>query len=172
MTVVFLLFAFLTVAGAVAALALRRLVHCALSLTVALAGLGMLYLLLGAEFAGLAQLLVYVGAVAILIVFAILLTGGAESGAAETQEAGARSASWAGGAAAAAVFLLLAWSAISGSERLPRSASQAPPPATMRAIGDALMGPFVLPLEGAGLMLTAALLGAAMIALDERRKAR
>lgn len=172
MTVVFLLFAFLTVAGAVAALALRRLVHCALALTIALAGLGMLYLLLGAEFAGLAQLLVYVGAVAILIVFAILLTGGAESGSAAAQEPGGASAMWTAGAAAAAVFLLLAWSTNSGSGRLSLSAAQAPPPATMRAIGEALMGPFVMPLEAAGLMLTAALLGAAMIALDERRKRR
>ena len=42
---------------------LRRLVHCALALTVAFAGLAALYLNLGAEFAGLAQLLVYVGAI-------------------------------------------------------------------------------------------------------------
>jgi NADH-quinone oxidoreductase subunit J len=54
-------------------------VHCALSLAVAFAGLAALYLHLGAPFVGWAQVLVYIGAVAILIVFAILLTRSSES---------------------------------------------------------------------------------------------
>jgi NADH-quinone oxidoreductase subunit J len=54
-------------------------VHCALSLVVTLAGLAGLFLQLNAQFVGFAQILVYIGAVAILIVFAILLTRGAES---------------------------------------------------------------------------------------------
>ncbi len=79
MTVSFLILAMITLAGGVAAMTLRRLVHCALALAVSFAGLAGLYLNLGAEFAGLAQLLVYVGAIAILIVFAILLTRSAET---------------------------------------------------------------------------------------------
>src|ERR1700716_4241481 len=78
MNAVFAILALLTLAGAVAAMSLRNLVHCALSLTVALAGLAALYLQLGAQFVGFAQILVYIGAVAILIVFAILLTRGSE----------------------------------------------------------------------------------------------
>ncbi len=77
MTVLITIFAAVTLSGAVAAMTLRNLVHCALALTVAFAGLSTLYLSLDAQFAGLAQLLVYVGAIAILIVFAILLTPGA-----------------------------------------------------------------------------------------------
>ena len=50
--------------------------HCALALTVAFAGLALLFLQLDAQFAGFAQILVYIGAVAILVVFAILLTRG------------------------------------------------------------------------------------------------
>ena len=76
----FTIFAILTVAGAVAAMSLRNIVHSVLALTVAFAGLAAVYLQLGAQFIGLAQILVYVGAVAILIVFAILLTR--DSGAA------------------------------------------------------------------------------------------
>ena len=70
----------MTIAGAVAAMTLRNLVHCVLSLAVSFLGVAMLFLRLGAEFVGFAQILVYVGAVAILIVFAILLTrtGGIE----------------------------------------------------------------------------------------------
>ena len=64
----------LTLASAVAAMSLRNLVHCALTLTVTFAGLAAFYLQLDAQFVGFAQILVYIGAVAILIVFAILLT--------------------------------------------------------------------------------------------------
>src|SRR3974377_2234991 len=74
----FALIAFVTLASAVAAMSLRNLVHCALALTVTFGGLAPAYLALSAQFVGFAQLLVYVGAVAILIVFAILLTRGSE----------------------------------------------------------------------------------------------
>src|SRR4051812_5103745 len=68
-----------TLVSAVGAMALRNLVHCGLSLALAFAGLAAMYLHLNAEFAGFAQILVYVGAVAILIVFTILLTRNAEA---------------------------------------------------------------------------------------------
>src|SRR6187431_332317 len=78
MTIPFLIIAALTLAAAVAAMTLRNLVHCALSLVVAFAGLAAAFLQLDAEFVGFAQILVYVGAVAILILFAVLLTRSAE----------------------------------------------------------------------------------------------
>ena len=76
MSFVFYVLAALTVAGGLAAVLLKNLVHCALALTVAFAGLALLFLELDAQFAGFAQILVYIGAVAILVVFAILLTRG------------------------------------------------------------------------------------------------
>ena len=79
MTIVFYLIAVITVAGALAAMLLRNTVHCALALTVAFAGLAVQFLELDAQFAGFAQILVYIGAVAILVVFAILLTRGSET---------------------------------------------------------------------------------------------
>src|SRR6266550_7138672 len=78
MKVVFAIIALVTVAGAIAAMSLRNLVHCALCLVLALGGLAALFLQLDAQFVGLAQILVYIGAVTILIVFAILLTRGSE----------------------------------------------------------------------------------------------
>src|SRR6266404_9230455 len=78
MQIAFAIIAALTVVSAIAAMSLRNLVHCALCLAVAFAGLASLYLQLGAPFAGWAQVLVYIGAVAILIVFAILLTRSSE----------------------------------------------------------------------------------------------
>ena len=70
----FAIIAVFTIAGALAAMILRNLVHCVLALVLAFTGLAGLYLQLGAQFVGFAQILIYVGAVAILIVFAILLT--------------------------------------------------------------------------------------------------
>src|ERR1700689_1485469 len=74
MSTPFLILAAVTILGAGAAMMFRGLVHCALAVAIAFAGLGTLYLNLGAQFLGLAQLLVYVGAIAVLIVFVILLT--------------------------------------------------------------------------------------------------
>ena len=79
MSIVFYAIAALTVAGGLGAILLKNTVHCALALTVAFAGQALMFLALDAQFAGFAQILVYVGAVAILVVFAILLTRGSET---------------------------------------------------------------------------------------------
>jgi NADH-quinone oxidoreductase subunit J len=162
----FLILAVLTLGGAGAAMTLRRLVHCVLALTVALTGLAALYLNLGAQFVGLAQILVYVGAVAILIVFAILLTRGAEV---ESQTALSPSLIT-GGAIAAVVFAVLAWAVVHSSVR--GQSAETVPAVTMKQIGDALMQRYVLPLEVIGLMLTAALIGAVILALQENPDAQ
>ncbi|MGH9560196.1 MAG: NADH-quinone oxidoreductase subunit J, partial [Terracidiphilus sp.] len=78
MSPIFYILAVLTIGGGLAAVLLKQLVHAALATTVAFAGLALLYLELEAQFAGFAQVLVYIGAVAILIVFAILLTRGSD----------------------------------------------------------------------------------------------
>ncbi len=70
----FLVIAILMLAAALAAATLPKLVHAALSFALALVGIAAFYFLLGAEFVGLVQVFVYVGAVAVLIVFTILLT--------------------------------------------------------------------------------------------------
>lgn len=164
MTLPFLILALLTLAGGIASMTLRRLVHCALALTVAFAGLAALYLNLGAEFAGLAQLLVYVGAIAILIVFAILLTRGGDT----EGEPAFSPASLGGAIIALAVFAVLAWAVETSSIAHPAGIPTAPPN-TMQQIGLTLMQRYVLPLEVIALMLTAAMIGAAIIAVRERR---
>src|SRR6266704_5746803 len=104
MTLPFAIVAVLTIAAAVAAMSLRNLVHCALAIAVAFVGLAATYLQLNAQFVGLTQILVYVGAVAILIVFAILLTRSGEPAGGSVF-----SSSWiVGVGVAAAVFAVLA----------------------------------------------------------------
>ncbi|HEX3987268.1 MAG TPA: NADH-quinone oxidoreductase subunit J [Acidobacteriaceae bacterium] len=167
MTLPFWILAVLTLAGGVAAITLPRLVHCALALTVAFAGLAGLYLNLGAEFVGLAQLLVYVGAIAILIVFAILLTRGGEG----TEDHVFSPHGVAGGVIALAVFAVLAWASETSGVAGMQAVSSAAPANTMQQIGLALMQRYVLPLEVIALMLTAAMIGAVVLALREKRTA-
>ena len=161
MSPVFFILALLTVLSAVAAISLRSLVHCALALTVAFGGLAALYLQLNAQFVGFAQVLVYIGAVAILIVFAILLTRGSEPTGASSV-----SPSWyISGAVALGVFVVLAVVICSSRALTPELV--APPQVSVRQIGDQLMTRYVLPLEVLGLLLTAALIGAVIIAMRE-----
>src|SRR2546427_13032005 len=69
-----IIIAIVTLAAALAAATLRKLMHAALSFAVALVGIAAFFFLLGAEFVGLALVFIYIGAVAVLIVFTILLT--------------------------------------------------------------------------------------------------
>src|SRR6266568_936092 len=162
MSATFIILGLLTLAGAIAAMSLRNLVHCALALTVAFAGLAALYLQLDAQFVGFAQILVYIGAVAILIVFAILLTRGSEP-----PRDSILSPLWMrGGIVAVVVFGLLTATIASSSLTRPQLPSQ--PEATVKQIRDLLMTKYMLPLEAVGRLLTAALRGAVIIAKREK----
>ncbi len=166
MSVVFYGIAALTVAGGLAAVLLKNTVHCALAVAVAFAGLALLFLSLDAQFVGFAQILVYVGAVAILIVFAILLTRGAEP-----VTGGVFSKSWLVGLViAAGVFAVLGWAVLQSAHALPLVT--AAPAVTVQDIGVALVGRYVLPLEIVALLLTAATIGAVIVALHEKERTR
>jgi NADH:ubiquinone oxidoreductase subunit 6 (subunit J) len=165
MNVPFLILAAVTLVGASAAMLFRGLVHCALALAVAFAGIGAIYLSLGAQFLGLAQLLVYVGAIAVLIVFVILLTRGGDSDAPPLS-----AARWpvTGLIVAMAVFAVLAWAVLHSAAI---HSSEGPAPlASIRQLGTALMESYALPLEVIGLMLTAALIGAVIVAMKENQR--
>src|SRR5258706_10147685 len=164
MSAPFATIAILTIASAIAAMTLRNLVHCALALTMAFAGLAAFYLQLDSQFVGFAQILVYIGAVAILIVFAILLTRGAEA-----PQQSVFSSTWALGIAIAAIVFAILARMILTSRALVRDLP-VPPAATVRQIGDQLMTKYVLPLEVIGLLLTAALIGAVIIAMREKER--
>ena len=164
MNIVFAIIATVTIAAAVAAMSLRNLIHCALALAVAFTGIAVAYLQLGAQFVGFTQVLVYVGAVAILVVFAILLTRGSEP-----PQQSVLSSGWIGGVAVTVIVLAVLVFAIAKSSAI-HGAAPPQPTATVQQIGDALMNKFVLPLEVVGLLLTAALIGAVIIAMKEEGK--
>jgi NADH-quinone oxidoreductase subunit J len=165
MDAAFVTIAALIVISALAAMTLRNLVHCAFCLTITFVGLAALYLKLNAQFVGLAQILVYVGAVAILIVFAILLTRSDD----QAPRAAVLSPGWWFGV----VIAFTAFTVIAGAictSAASTSRTTAVPGVTVREIGDKLMRDYVLPLEIVGLLLTAAMIGAVVIAMQERRK--
>ena len=72
--VIFILSAALIVASALMVVTTRNLVHAALWLVAALFGVAILYVLLEASFLAVVQVVVYIGAIAILMIFAIMLT--------------------------------------------------------------------------------------------------
>jgi NADH-quinone oxidoreductase subunit J len=101
------------------------------------------------------------------VVFAILLTKGSE-----TPKDGVYSKHWlAGLVIAAAVFAMLGWAVLQSVAAVPRGPA-ATPSATVLDIGNALMSRYVLPLEIVALLLTAALIGAVIIAMHEKERAK
>ncbi|MGZ5022837.1 MAG: NADH-quinone oxidoreductase subunit J family protein [Chthoniobacterales bacterium] len=158
-TVAFLIIAVVMLAAALAAACLRKLIHAALCLVMAFLGVAAFYFLLGAEFVGLAQIFIYVGAVAILIVFTILLT--------RHDYEKDRTFKWSGAVVAIAVFAGLSWSIL----RSPTTAVAASPidPLTVKRIGEVLMTDFIWPLQCVGVLLTAALIGALVLVMEEKR---
>ena len=160
----FAIIAALTLVSAIGAVAFRNLVHCALCLAVTFAGLAAFYLQLGAAFVGWAQILVYIGAVAILIMFAILLTRSSQPTPQPTL-----SRSWIAGIIVALLVFGVLGKAIVASPavNIPPPTKPKPEVGQVRRIGDQLMTRYVLPLEAMGLLLTAATIGAVVIALRD-----
>jgi len=158
-SVAFLVIAIITLSGALAAATLRKLIHAALCLVIAFVGLAAYFFLLGAEFVGLVQVFVYVGAVAVLIVFTILLT--------RREVNGTGGINWSGAIVALAVFGGLLWTILKTiSLAIPAPQIE---PLTVKRIGEVLMTDFVWPLQCVGLVLTAALIGALVLVMEEKR---
>lgn len=170
MNPLFYFLAGLTLIGAIAAMSLRNPVHCALCLVVTFVGLAGVYLELGAQFLGLAQVVVYVGAVAILLVFVLLLTRSGGSGSGSDGDAERRNAGgwgWLGGVLLGGGVAGILVAAVLATPGLPRRETPPPLP-SVEELGQALMTEFVLPLQVVGVLLTGAMIGAAIIALQER----
>jgi NADH-quinone oxidoreductase subunit J len=156
----FIIIAIMTLAGALAAATLPKLIHAGLCLVVAFVGLAAFFFLLGAEFVGLVQVFVYIGAVAVLIVFTILLT--------RRDLDKPDKFNWGGVIVAIAVFGGLFW-AILQTPSIAIAAAQIPP-LTVKRIGEVLMTDYVWPLQCVGLLLTAALIGALVLVMEEKRR--
>lgn len=149
--------------SAALALTRRNLVYSALLLIVTWASMGVFYLWAGAEFLGFAQILVYAGAVSMVVLFAVLLT----RPEAELEPIGADSLRRAllACATAVAVAAVLITAVLHTPFAAPAGAA---PTVTVLDLGQQLMGPHAPALLILGLLLTVALLGAVTIAAASR----
>jgi NADH-quinone oxidoreductase subunit J len=162
---VFAAFALLAAASGLLAVGSRHVVHAALWLVVALGSLAGVYLTLGAEVVALVQLLVYVGAVVVLVLFALMLTR-APIGIRNDLVAGRgqRVAAVVAGVAVAALLGGTLLVAVGDASIRPDVARGAPEP-----IGRAVFGAWALPFELLSLLLLAALIGAIAVSRGRRR---
>jgi len=134
----------------------RNVVHAALYLVGVLGGVGAIYIILGAEFVGWTQILIYVGAIVVLLLFGIMLTKAPMGRMALDNQN--RGVAFLVAAGTFGVFTWLIWDAF-GDERVPlkqvvRTAD----------IGKSMFDKFVLPFEAISVLLLAALVGAIVLA--------
>lgn len=153
----------LTLSSAALAFVLRNLIYSALLLIVTWAGVAALYLWAGAEFVAFAQLLIYAGAISMVVLFAVLLTR--RSPSEEVVHAGSFARAAAGILVGGAVTAVLA-GAVVGTQF--EASIGRPPEVSVRQIGFQLMNTHAASLLVVGIILTVALIGATIIASTER----
>ncbi len=159
--VVFLLVSLFTVGSALMVVTHKNLFSSALFLVASFFGVAALYVLLEAEFLAVAQVLIYVGAIATLIIFAIMLTRGMMSGRTSPRN---DQAAWAG-LASVVLGLVLLYVVVF---RVQWPVVEKPvPPDAIEQLGRALVGRYVVPFEVASVLLLAALVGAVLIAREK-----
>ncbi len=161
-TVVFHLIAAFTVVSALGVALANNVVHSAFALMGALLGVAATFVLLGADFLGVVQLLVYVGGILVLTLFAVMLTHRIADVHVSNRAVGRLPA-------AVVVGAVLVWMV-----RLARSATwvarePTPPEPGTYDIGNAFLTTHVLPFEVASLVLLAALVAAVAVSRKEVR---
>jgi len=139
---------------------IKNLVRSALALTTVLGGVAVMYALLGADFLAISQLIVYIGAIMVLIIFGIFMTPGqidVPGLVGTAQNVGAV-------LVALGVGLISVFVAITTPWKIRDAILDVP---TTEAIGGLMLTRYVLPFEIASLLLTVALIGAIVIARED-----
>ncbi len=146
--------------GAVGMVLNRDMIRSAMLLILTLSGVAVMYVLLSADFLAIAQLLVYVGAIMILMLFAIMLTPNQvdlPGGSPQAQRISAALIAFAVGAMSVGVVVTHPWNL----RDVPLNVE------TSALIGTALLTTYVLPFWIASVLLTVGLVGAIVIAREE-----
>jgi len=163
MNAVLIVIALFILGSAAVAMTLRNLIHSALLLVASWFGIAAFYLWAGAEFVAFAQVLVYVGAISMVVLFAVLLTRRSRTDLTVAPDSFARafSAVLAGGAVLG-VLIGAVLNTLLGVAPTPT------PTVTVRQLGIQLMGQHTAALLIVGVLLTVALLGAVVVAATDR----
>jgi len=149
----------ITLLGALGVVTARNVFASGLFLVLSFMGVAGIYVLLEAPFLAAAQVLIYAGAVAVLILFAIMLTRRvmSDTGGSQTNN------QWAVAAFIASLLFIVLLKAT--GQEWPIS-NQSPPADVITALGNAFLGPYLLPFEIVSVLLLAALVGAIIIARE------
>ncbi len=163
--VIFFLSAALILVSAVLVVTVRNLVHAALWLIATLFGVAMLYVLLEAGFLAVIQIVVYIGAIAILFIFAVMLTRRDQ-----LSQTSQTNANWPVALGVSALALVGIAFIVRGFIFSPDRIPAPVPDNTLELLGQALISPnlFVLPFEVASVLLLAALIGAVYVAMNKK----
>lgn len=172
-TILFWTCCLVTITGAVGAAAMRNLFHASLMLGLCLAGVAGLYLFLEASYLACIQVIVYIGGILVLVLFATLFSSDIR-GSVQRTPLWLRLGGLFGAIMAAIVAGRLAQIAIAHAANLDRTRSA---PGRLpdvidgtQAIGDLLVGPWLVPFLVAAMVLTAALVGAVALVARYRRR--
>ncbi len=160
-TYLFILFATLAIAAALAMVLNRSTVNSALFLVLNMLSIAGIYLLLKAQFLAVVQVLVYAGAIMVLFLFVIMLLN------VEDEEAVLDKINFRyiiSVILGVVVLSYLLYIAGSMADALPPVAEDMAQVGTVEAIGDELFSTYILPLEITAILLTAAVVGAIMMA--------
>jgi len=165
MQVIFLLVAVITLAAAMMVVSARRMMHAALWLVLTLVGVAVSYAILEASFFVVVQVMVYIGAIAIMIIFAVMLTQR------EKEDEGLRvnRGWWLSALVSAGLFALLI-TTLSGWNKFNTLPEVASGSQDLAKLGEALVDPvgYLIPFEVASVLLLAALIGSVYIALEKK----
>ncbi|MCF7686899.1 MAG: NADH-quinone oxidoreductase subunit J [Cephaloticoccus sp.] len=166
MSLPLIIFTLLILGAASAALTRRNLIHSALLLVLTWAGIAGFYLWAGAEFVAFAQVLIYVGAISMVVLFAVLLTRQNPADVVISPSSHRRAVS---AILVGALTLAVLGAAVWQTPFPPGPASA--PELSVLQLGQQLMGPHAAAVLVIGVLLTVALLGATIIASSEKTEA-
>ncbi|MCW5852742.1 MAG: NADH-quinone oxidoreductase subunit J [Anaerolineae bacterium] len=159
LTSIFVIVSVITLVGALGVVMARTVFASGLWLILSFAGVAGLYVLLEAPFLAAAQILIYVGAVAVLILFAVMLTRRVMGDPGVSQN----NSQWGAAAVVAALmFIVLSLTSVQNW----RPSTESPPLLAVNALGEAFLGPYLLPFEIVSVVLLVALVGAIILARE------
>ncbi|MEW5796315.1 MAG: NADH-quinone oxidoreductase subunit J [Candidatus Zixiibacteriota bacterium] len=161
---VFWVFSIVILVSGFMVVSLRNIFHCAIFLILCLSGVAGIFVLLSAEFLAAAQVLIYVGAVAILMVFAIMLTSNLASRKIVMTNQKAGVALLACVVFAVGVLFVIK---LTTKAQVWQMAEAALPENNILTIGKLLLTQFMLPFEVVSVLLLAAMIGAIVLARKE-----
>ena len=159
-SIAFWVLAATTVASAVAMVTVRSVFRAAVFLILTFVAVAGLYLTLSADFLGIVQILVYAGAIAVLVVFAIMMTHDQSHGGQEGDL-------WLPGGIIAGLLFLVSALLMGLATWTPREPGPPAVEGTTFDIARVMFNQYVLPFEVASLLLLAAMIGAIVIARDD-----